>query len=113
MIESGREAVEALRRSAQSLGAQQAMIVAGDALAWLKRPEGRFDLAFVDPPYASALLAQALQELPAILKPGARVYCESAEPVAEGGGPWRTLKQGRAGAAQFALLAFQPEGGAN
>ena len=112
MVEASREAVEALRRSAQALGAQQAVIVAGDALAWLKRSEGRFDLAFVDPPYASTLLAGALQELPASLKPGASVYCESAEPIAEGGGPWRVLKQGRAGAAHFALLAFEPEGAA-
>ena len=112
MVESGREAVEALKRSAQDLGAQQAVIVSGDALAWLKRGEGRFDLAFVDPPYASALLAQAMQHLPASLKPGARVYCESAEPIAGADGPWRTLKQGRAGAAHFALLAFEPEGAA-
>jgi 16S rRNA (guanine966-N2)-methyltransferase len=109
MVESGREAVAALRHSAQALGAQQAVIMASEALAWLKRPAGRFDLAFVDPPYASALLAPALQALPESLKPGARVYCESAEPVAAGGGPWRILRAGRAGAVHFALLAFEPE----
>ena len=112
MVEAGREAVAALRLSAQALGADRAVVVAGDALAWLKRDEGRFDIAFVDPPYASALQAQVLQALPARLKPGARVYCESAEPVATGDGPWRVLKEGRAGAVRFALLAFEPAGDA-
>ena len=112
MVEAGREAVAALRLSAQALGADRAVVVAGDALAWLKRDKGRFDIAFVDPPYASALQAQVLQALPASLKPGARVYCESAEPVAPGDGPWRVLKEGRAGAVRFALLAFEPAGAA-
>jgi 16S rRNA (guanine966-N2)-methyltransferase len=112
MVESDRTAVEALRQAAQALDARQAVIHAGDALAWLKRPVGRFDIAFVDPPYACALLAPALLALPESLKPGARVYCESANPIAAGEGPWRMLKEGRAGAAHFALLALGPEGGA-
>jgi 16S rRNA (guanine966-N2)-methyltransferase len=111
MVESSREAVAALRLSAQALDAGGAVIVAGEALAWLKRDEGRFDLAFVDPPYASALLAPVLPALAARMKPGARVYCESAEPVEVGDGPWRKLKQGRAGAVHFALLAFGPGNG--
>ena len=106
MVESGREAVAALKVSAQALGAENAVVVASDALAWLKRDEGRFDLAFVDPPYASGLLAPVLEALPGKMNPGARVYCESAEPIAPGDGPWRVLKKGRAGAAHFALLGL-------
>ena len=107
MVESGREAVAALRLSAQALGAGGAVVVAGEALAWLKRDEGCFDLAFVDPPYASALLEPVLLALQARMKPGGRAYCESAGPVTAGG-PWRVLKEGRAGAVHFALLAFEP-----
>jgi 16S rRNA (guanine966-N2)-methyltransferase len=106
MVESGRDAVVALKASAQALGAENALIVAADAIAWLKRDEGRFDVVFVDPPYASGLLAPVLAELPQKLNPGARVYCEAAELIAPGDGPWRVLKQGRAGAAHFALLAL-------
>jgi 16S rRNA (guanine966-N2)-methyltransferase len=111
MVEASREAVAALRLSAKALGAEGAVIVAGEALAWLKRSEDRFDLAFVDPPYASELLQPALDALPASLNPGARVYCESAGPIAAGVGPWQVLREGRAGAARFALLGFAPEGG--
>ena len=112
LIERDRATAEALRAAALELGAKGAEIVAGDALAWIARGGGvgeRFDLAFVDPPFASELAAQVLAKLPARLNPGARVYVESAQPLAPGA-PWTKLREGRAGAVRFALYEFnQPE----
>lgn len=109
MVERDREALDALRAAVLELDARGAQVVAGDALGWLARGQDRFDVAFVDPPYASDLAARALQALPARLNPGARVYVESARPL-EAGTPWRMLREGKAGAVRFALYEFnQPE----
>ena len=102
MVERDRDVVAALRESALLLEATGAEIVAGDAIAYLDRGGERFDVAFVDPPYASELAAQAAQRLAPRLKPGARIYVESAQPIAAPAG-WRTLREDRAGAVRYAL----------
>src|ERR1700674_4905935 len=76
MVESDRRIALALRDSAHSLDAVEAEVVEGDALKYLERSSGSFDLAVVDPPYASDLAARAIEKLPARLNPGARVYVE-------------------------------------
>jgi 16S rRNA G966 N2-methylase RsmD len=60
-------------------------------------------VAFVDPPYASELAPQAMAALPERLNPGARVYVESAAPLALEA-PWRRLREDRAGAVRYALF---------
>lgn len=55
-----------------------AKVVQGDALAWLEQqPDGAFDLAFLDPPFAAGLYETVLQRLPRLLAPGAWLYVES------------------------------------
>ncbi len=109
MIERERDALEALRTAARELRAAGAQVVAGDALAWLGRGAEKFDVAFVDPPYASGLAEGALEKLPTRLNDGARVYVESAKPLVPGA-PWSVLREGRAGAVRFALYQFnEPE----
>jgi 16S rRNA G966 N2-methylase RsmD len=58
------------------------------ASALARLPAGRFSLAFVDPPYADGPEA-ALQALPPLLAPGARVVAEHAakRPPPEAIGP--------------------------
>jgi 16S rRNA (guanine966-N2)-methyltransferase len=103
MLERDRRAAAALRESARVLGAEGAQVIEADALAWLERASERFDLAFVDPPYASGLAAAALAKLPPRLNPGARVYVEASEPVAAAG-RWRALREDRAGAVRYCLM---------
>jgi 16S rRNA (guanine966-N2)-methyltransferase len=107
MVESSREAARSLMANAGELQAAEAEIVAGDALAYLGRTTERFDVVFVDPPYASDLAARALAALPAHLAPDARVYVESAEPL-EMPPPWRVVRRDRAGAVRYALLDLSP-----
>jgi 16S rRNA (guanine966-N2)-methyltransferase len=105
MIERDRSVAAALRQSAASLDAADAEVVEGDAIAWLARSAERFDVAFVDPPYASNLAMAALEALPSRLRPGARAYVESPEPLAPPP-PWRVLREDRAGAVRYALCTL-------
>jgi len=79
-VERGAPALAALRANlaALELVAPRARVSAGDALAAL-RTDDKYDLVFLDPPYAqAAALAGALsRELPAVLRAGARVVSES------------------------------------
>ena len=102
MVESDRKVAQALRESARALDAAGVEVVNGDALAWLSRADERFDVAFVDPPYASGLAPSALAALASRLNPGARVYAESAQPL-ELPANWRVLREDRAGAVRYAL----------
>lgn len=107
MVEHDRRIAAALRESARALDADGAQVVEGDALKYLERAGESFDVAFVDPPYASGLAARAIERLPSRLNPGARVYVESAKPL-ELPAPWRTLREDRAGAVRYALYGLDP-----
>ena len=103
MVERDRGVAAGLRASAQALEASGLEVVEADALSWLERARERFDIAFVDPPYASDLAVRALAKLPPHLTAGARVYVESAKPL-DPSPAWRTLREDRAGAVRYALL---------
>ena len=61
---TGQLGIEALSRENLELCgfAERARVVNGDAMSYLKSGE-KFDLIFLDPPYASGLLEQALEEI--------------------------------------------------
>lgn len=106
MVERDRAVAEALRRSARELDAP-ARIVEVDALSFLASTDERFDVAFVDPPYAADLAAKVMAKLPRCLNTGARVYVESAAPLAIEA-PWSPLRDDRAGAVRYALYEYRP-----
>ncbi|QNM97388.1 16S rRNA (guanine(966)-N(2))-methyltransferase RsmD [Chitinimonas koreensis] len=102
MVELARPALAALNDNRRLLGAQAVEVVAADALAWLGRGGERFDVVFLDPPFAGDLLPRALAALRPRLADGARVYVESAEwPELAG---WEVLREGRAGLVRYGLL---------
>ena len=106
MVERERAVARQLHDSARDLGAQ-AEVVESDALDYLERTPDRFDLAFVDPPFATNLAVRALALLPRSLRPGARVYVESADRL-DPGPAWHVLREDRAGAVRYALYEFRP-----
>jgi 16S rRNA (guanine966-N2)-methyltransferase len=108
MVERDRIVAAGLRDSARALEASGADVVEGDALAFLGRPGERFDVVFLDPPYASDLAERALVLLPAHLNAGARVYVEGAQAFAARP-PWRVLREDRAGAVRYALLEIEQQ----
>jgi len=107
MVESDPGVAQALRENAKVLDATGAEIVQRDALEYLGKAKDEFDVAFVDAPYASGLAGRAMQRLAPRLKAGARVYVESAEPLALGP-PWSPLREDRAGAVRYALYELSP-----
>ena len=107
MVERDHAIAKALRESALSLAAEGVRIVEDDALGFIARTAQRFDVAFVDPPFASDLAVRVMQKLSACLNPEARVYVESAAPLALDA-PWKALRADRAGAVRYALYEFCP-----
>ncbi len=107
LVERDRRVCEQLRRTADELGGGEGIeVVNADALAWLAAPGERYDVAFVDPPYASGLAEPALAALEPRLRPGARVYVEAPTGVAAPSPGWTRLREGSAGAVKFALYEF-------
>lgn len=108
MVESGREAAGQLRVTARELDAAGAEIVHADALDYLARTSETFDVAFVDPPYASALAARAMRAAHPRLAPGARLYVESDAKIEAPAAQWKLLREDRAGAVRYALYERVP-----
>ncbi len=109
MVEKGRRVCEALRRNAEVLGAKKLQLHCADALEFATAAAAdaaaRFDVVFLDPPFGSTLLGQALPRVVPLLGPGARVYVESAVAFAPTGG-WRVLRHGRAGQVHYTLVTY-------
>ena len=109
MVEKSRRVCEALRRNADLLGAKNLQLHCADALEFATvaaaDAAARFDVVFLDPPFHSPLLGQALPLIAPLLRPGARVYVESAAAFAPSGG-WRVLRHGRAGQVHYTLVTY-------
>jgi len=106
-VEQDATLAAALRTTALAFGAAP-QIVRRDALAFLREPPAaRFDVVFLDPPYAVPL-APFLELLPTWLRPQALVYVE--RPRTEGlpavpHAQWH--KRSYAGAVEYGLLRFE------
>ena len=110
LIEQHPRCVAAISAAAQRLGATQVQVRAADALAsthGLTRAGERFDVVFIDPPYASAQQLAALRAVQPLITPQSLVYVEADTDNlfdtldAEG---WTLWRRGRAGQVHFALL---------
>lgn len=103
-VERDARLAAALREHVEALGAR-ADVDEDDAGRFLARPRRRaFDVAFVDPPYATPL-APVLARMKPLVSERARVYVERPDdeglPALEG---WRWLKKSRAGRIRFGLV---------
>lgn len=89
----------------------RAQVANDDALAWLSRSDARFDLAFVDPPFAAGLWAPVLAALPDRLADDAWLYVESpADATPDPGTGWRLHREGRTRDVRYALYRRGMEG---
>jgi 16S rRNA (guanine966-N2)-methyltransferase len=77
-VERDPHAVAAIRRNLDALGLAED-VVRQDALRFLARAEGTFDLVFCDPPYDSVprIAGPLAERLPALLAESARIVTES------------------------------------
>jgi 16S rRNA (guanine(966)-N(2))-methyltransferase RsmD len=101
-----------LSTEAARLGAVGAEIHCVDARAWLRGNPRRFDIIFVDPPFASDLAAEtcALIANGRNLTRGGFVYVETAPGWKPPAGRFAVRKRGRAGRVQYLLLAVETGG---
>lgn len=132
LVDNNRNTAEALRKNARRLGAANCTVRRQSALSFLKgaaakrgasagtaqsgdpggtaAPGGtahRWDIVFLDPPFASTLLRAALDALQRCdsLRSGARVYVELDRRGQIGAEGYRVLKEATAGDTRFGLLA--------
>jgi 16S rRNA (guanine966-N2)-methyltransferase len=106
LVERDAKAFAALSANAALFADHRLWLQRADALefaATAARQAQRFDLILLDPPYRQGLLERVAPLLPALARPGMRVYAE-AEHRIEALGDWRTLKQGQAGQVFYHLL---------
>jgi len=105
-VETGAKQVATIRAALATLGASaRATVVQGDAIAFLRSAPGKsFEIAFLDPPFDSGLLAPALEALPRALCADARVYAEWHR---GGTAPWPAryapIREKKAGQVSYAL----------
>jgi 16S rRNA (guanine966-N2)-methyltransferase len=102
MVEHDAAVFSSLESTRALVGAAQVELVRGDALEYLARGDGAFDVVFLDPPFGQNSLPAVLERLPACLTAQARVYVEAERPVRDPA--WRELKAARAGQVSYQLL---------
>jgi 16S rRNA (guanine966-N2)-methyltransferase len=89
--------VQALEQTARSLGASGLEIHCTDARSFLARDERRYDVVFLDPPFADADWTRLLPSAAKRLAVGGMLYVEARSPISppEGLTVWRSDKAGR------------------
>lgn len=76
-VEAGKEAASVIEKNiAVCAFERESKLLRMDYLAFFARNQGLFDLAFLDPPYQSGLLWNALEKTTAIMQPGGTIICE-------------------------------------
>ena len=106
-VDSDREIARHLHATAAKLRADGFEVFESDALKFLSASHDRFDVVFLDPPYAATLLPDVLQRLNSgLLSPGALIYVEAA---ADSGLPplppgWSVHRSKSAGQVGYHLL---------
>ncbi|GAB3344544.1 16S rRNA (guanine(966)-N(2))-methyltransferase RsmD [Marilutibacter aestuarii] len=112
LVERDRGLAHSLRETVDRLeGGEAVRIVEAEALGWLQGQAGtteRFDIAFVDPPFAAGLWDAALAGLPALMADTAWLYVESPadHPPAPPAG-WSLHREGRTRESRQALYRRQ------
>lgn len=107
LLERDAKALAALRDNIHELGIAGVETLATDALAYLMATDERFDVVFLDPPFAAGMLEQVLPHAATHLRPGGKIYAESPRPLAN---EWLgrlglvVIRQGRAGLSHHCLL---------
>lgn len=109
-VENGPHQPELIRAALHKLQAANSEVVMDDALRFLSRTPQRYNLAFLDPPYATDLLTQTLTRLPRVLKPDNRIYLEwsgEQRPEVPAGYIWHREK--KAGRVSYGLMEYAGE----
>jgi len=112
LVENNARAAAALRALQRRLAATSVEVIQADWHAAVARLEpGRFDVIFLDPPFDSGVLPQALDAVRRLLAAGGLIYAETPTPMDAAqltGLGLELARTGRAGMVYFHLLRMQP-----
>ena len=108
-VETSAKALATLRHNIDDLDAAGASIVAASAFDYLERERGgKFDIVFLDPPFAEDLVGRACEliDRSGVLSENGLVYVEEqkSRPRPELPAGWTVLKERTAGNVRYALL---------
>jgi 16S rRNA (guanine966-N2)-methyltransferase len=105
LLERDAELAASLQATKQRLKGDALRVERADAIAWLARAQAAsFDLVLIDPPFDSALAAQALPLAARLVCANGLIYLESGQALVAPPEGWVLHRQGRAGAVHFHLL---------
>jgi 16S rRNA (guanine(966)-N(2))-methyltransferase RsmD len=102
LVDRDRAVCAALNKSARVLGANQVSVLCEEARAFLTRDQRKFDVIFVDPPYAGEELTHCVPQLSAHLNDEGVLYIESDSRIVLTQ-EWQVLREARAGSVRFLL----------
>lgn len=111
LVERDRALATALTRTLSRLeGGDAAEVINADALGWLANGRGeRFDLAFLDPPFAAGLWESVIPRLVDRLSPTAWLYVESPAGQAPSlPADWHLHREGGTREVRYALYRRRP-----
>jgi len=110
-IDQERTVMDTLRTHLETLHAVNGEVLQSEALAFLRVPRQMFDIVFLDPPFASPLLAEAACALEQYgwLASQAHVYMEYPKgTVPQLPAAWEMIREGQAGRVGFGLARHAP-----
>lgn len=108
-IESSRPAAQAIAQNQKLLELPNLKLVNGDAFAFLASTPEKFDVIFLDPPFAQDWWARLAPLVARVAAPEALVYCEFAKELTAKQMPgFVRSRHGRAGVVHYHL--FTPQG---
>ncbi len=108
LVEKNPQVVRALQDNLRKFGCSNVFVRAQDGLEFASRDTHRYDVIFLDPPFASDYLPKLLAILPQRLQPEGVLYVESGSAI-EIELPWRVLKSGKAGQVHYQLLGLSSD----
>ena len=97
--------VRSLVECAKGIGELPLETHVDDAVRFLSREARRFDVAFLDPPFADDPWDALLRALPPRMNADGLVYAEAGRPLAVPAG-WELVRHARAGGVHYHLLAI-------
>lgn len=81
-VDRAKEAQKCISENIGNCGfGDRAKLKSTDALLYLAGAMERFDIAFLDPPYAEEQLPVALPAVSRVMRPGGLVFCETAKTI--------------------------------
>ncbi|MGL4230387.1 MAG: 16S rRNA (guanine(966)-N(2))-methyltransferase RsmD [Casimicrobium sp.] len=103
-IESARTVAQNIAQNQKLLDFKNLSIINGDAFAFLASTQEKFDVIFLDPPFAQDWWKRLAPLIERVAAENALIYCEFAKELIDFGSFTR-LKHGRAGMVHYHLFA--------